>query len=408
MPGPMTERGCGTAPPRGFSAEELRQRTQCAQDLMNGAGLDALLLTTEPEVRYFSGFLTRFWESPTRPWFLIVPAAGKPVAVIPGIGADLMAQTWLDDIRTWSAPRPEDDGVSLLADSLRKLAGSKGRIGLPMGHESSLRMPLGDFNRLRAALPGHEFADAGHIIQALQRRKSEAEIAKIAHICAITGRAFDDMATIAAVGTPLDRVFREFQMALLRHGADWVPYLAGGAGPDGYGDVISPPSERALQRGDVLMLDTGAVHDGYFSDFDRNFAIARASDRARRAYDTLYAATEAGLAAARPGATCADLHAAMQAVIAGNHGGDTGRDNVGSGDTDTGRFGHGLGSRLTEWPSLIPSDRTELEPGMVLTLEPSLGIAPGTIMVHEENIVIREHGCELLSPRAPDALPVLV
>lgn len=393
----MAENGATPAPPRGFSAAEFQQRTERAQALMAAAGIDALLLTTEPEVRYFSGFLTRFWESPTRPWFLVVPASGKPVAVIPGIGADLMAQTWLDDIRTWSAPRPHDDGVSLLAGTLGELVGPRGRIGLPMGPETSLRMPLADFERLRAALPGCRVADAGDIVQTLQRRKSEAEIAKIAHICAIAGRAFDDMAAMARAGTPLDRVFRAFQVALLRHGADWVPYLAGGAGPDGYGDVISPPSEYPLQSGDVLMLDTGAVHDGYFSDFDRNFAIAKASDRARRAYDTLYAATEAALAIARPGTTCADLHAAMLAVIAEQNGAGT----------DTGRFGHGLGSRLTEWPSLIPSDRTELVPGMVLTLEPSLTVAPGTIMVHEENIVITTQGCTLLSPRAPADLPVL-
>ena len=89
---------------------------------MAGQGLDALLLTTEPEVRYFTGFLTQFWQSPTRPWFLVVPAAGKPVAVIPAIGAACMRRTWLEDIRTWASPNPEDEGVSLLAEALRELS----------------------------------------------------------------------------------------------------------------------------------------------------------------------------------------------------------------------------------------------------------------------------------------------
>ncbi|MGC1488801.1 MAG: hypothetical protein WA784_13545 [Albidovulum sp.] len=48
---------------------------------------------TEPEVRYFSGFQTLSWQSPTRPWFLFVPAAGKPIANIPEIGAALMRRT---------------------------------------------------------------------------------------------------------------------------------------------------------------------------------------------------------------------------------------------------------------------------------------------------------------------------
>ena len=386
-----------TPPPTGFPATEFQGRTARAQELMAAGRLDALLLTTEPEIRYFTGFLTRFWESPTRPWFLIVPGAGKPVAVIPTIGADLMSKTWLEDIRTWSAPRPEDDGVSLLVDTLREVAGAGGRVGLSMGHETCLRMPLADFARLREAARPIEFLDATPIVQTLNRVKSDAEIAKISHACDVAGRAFESMAQIARCGTPLNEVFRDFQISLLREGADWVPYLAGGAGPGGYGDVISPPTERPLQPGDVLMLDTGAVHDGYFCDFDRNYAIGFADDESRRAYDTLYAATEAGLAAAKPGATCADLYHAMRSIIAAE----------GGGDADAGRLGHGLGMRLTEWPSLIPSDHTPLEPGMVLTIEPSLEMAPGRIMVHEENIVIRDTGAELLTLRAPPDLPIL-
>ncbi|MEL7429159.1 MAG: aminopeptidase P family N-terminal domain-containing protein, partial [Pseudomonadota bacterium] len=84
---------------------------------MAAQGLDGLLLTTAPELYYFTGYLTRFWESPSRPWFLIVPVSGKPVAVIPGIGAALMGTTWIDDIRTWNAPDLEDDGVSQRSDT---------------------------------------------------------------------------------------------------------------------------------------------------------------------------------------------------------------------------------------------------------------------------------------------------
>ena len=384
-------------PPRGFPTSEFQERTARAQMLMAADGLDALLLTTEPEVRYFSGFLTRFWESPTRPWFLIVPSAGKPVAVIPSIGADLMSKTWLDDIRTWSAPYPPDDGVSLLADTLRELAGVEGQVGVPIGHETCLRMPLAHFTRVRTIAKQLRFLDATNIVQKLNRVKSEAEITKIAHSCKLATHAFDNMAKIARAGTPLQNVFRDFQIALLSAGLDWVPYLAGGAGPGGYSDVISPPTSQPLQAGDVLMLDTGAVHDGYFCDFDRNYAIGHANDKAKRAYDALYLATEAGLVEAKPGASCADLHHVMQSVIA----------YYGGADAESGRLGHGLGMRLTEWPSIIPTDRTVLEPGMVLTLEPSLQIAPGQIMVHEENIVIRNHGPELLTRRASPELPVV-
>lgn len=373
-----------------FPESEFVQRLERAQRAMTAANVDALLVTTEAELRYFSGFRTLFWQSPTRPWFLIVPARGKPVAVIPEIGAALMRATWLDDVRTWAAPHATDDGVALLVEALNGVS----RLGMSMGRASALRMPLRDFERLREALPGVEWVDASLIIRNLRMVKSEAEIEKIRAICAIGSSTFARADALFHEGQPMEDAFRAFKAELLRQGAEDVPYLVGGAGPNGYTDVISPPSRTPLQIGDVLMLDTGATRHGYFCDFDRNFAIGPPSDAARRAYDVLWRATEAGLAAARPGATCATVYQAMSDVI-------------GQGSGDVGRLGHALGSELTEEPSLIAWDQTVLQPGMVMTLEPSMTVTGEAIMVHEENIVIRDGSPELLTVRASETLPVL-
>ena len=133
-----------------FPATEYQERVGRAQVMMAQSGLDALLLTTEPELRYFTGFLTRFWESPARPWFLIVPAHGNPIAVIPSIGAALMGQSWISDIRTWRAPDYVDDGIGLLAETIREI-GAK-TIGIPDGIETHLRMPIADFRVLQGLL----------------------------------------------------------------------------------------------------------------------------------------------------------------------------------------------------------------------------------------------------------------
>jgi Xaa-Pro aminopeptidase len=98
----------------------------------------------------------------------------------------------------------------------------------------------------------------------------------------------------------------------------------------------------------------------------------------------------------------ADVWGAMAAVV----------DPGGRRDTPVGRMGHGLGLDLTEPPSLAPDDTTVLEPGMVITLEPSLTL-PGLgglarrLMVHEENVVVTATGCELLTRRAPATLPIV-
>lgn len=379
-----------------FPAAEYRRRVRALQDQMAEAGFDALLLTTPPDVFYVTGFLTRFWESPARPWFIVVPAAGEPVAVIPAIGSDLMSRTWMNDIRTWDAPIPQDDGVSLLTDTLCALVPETGCIGLPMGLETHLRMPVADHFAVAEKIAPRRFGDATAVVHRVREIKSEAEIDKIRASCAIADAAFDRVPEFAGEGTPLNEVFRMFQVALLQEGADWVSYVAGGAGQGGYGDVISPADATPLRNGDVLMLDTGAVRDGYFCDFDRNFAIGHAHDEARRAHAALYKATDGAMEKLKPGMTAKELHRVLVEALTAEGATPGG-----------GRLGHGLGITLTEWPSFTTRDETPLREGMVLTLEPGVEIAPGKIMVHEENIVLRAAGPELLSRRATPELPVI-
>lgn len=374
---------------RGFESAEYETRVTRVQALMHEQGFDALLLMTEAEVRYFSGFQTLFWQSPTRPWFLIVPSKGKPVAVVPKIGANVIARGYVDRVLDWSSPHPSDDGVSLLAQTLHDIVGEKGHVGIPMGAESTIRMPLIDLDCLRNKL-SQSFIDATPLVRSVRQVKSDAEIDKIRTAAKIASAAFANAPDIFHAGQPLIEAFRAFKIECLKLGADDVPYLVGGADQAGYTDIISSPTSQPLTAGDVLMLDTGVMFDGYFCDFDRNFSIGPASDEVSRAHETLWMATEAGLAQVRPGVRCQEIFAAMNNEItrAGYEAGG-----------DVGRYGHGLGMQLTEWPSMARFDRTALTKNMVVTLEPGLIMPNGKMMVHEENLVVTEKGHMLLSER---------
>ena len=372
-----------------FLEAEFYQRTEKTQKLMYERGLDAILLCTEAEVRYYTGFRSLFWQSPTRPWFVIIPQSGKPIAVIPEIGRDLMERTWVDEIITWPSPRREDDGVSLLVKALN----DSNNIGLLMGEEASLRMPLNDFETLNSKING-SFIDCSDLVKEVRLVKSEQEINIIRQICSIASCAFDRAHQLFHIGQPLDQAFRDFKIALLEAGAEEVPYLVGGAGQDGYSDVISPPSNQPLKNGDILMLDTGSSLKGYFCDFDRNWAIGKASNLAKTAYSKLYNATEVALNKIRPGMTCEQVFSLIN-------------NSLGEGDSDIGRMGHGLGIQLTEYPSLMLNDKTVLRENMIITIEPSLSYGDGLMMVHEENICIRDGEPELLTKRAAEELPVL-
>ncbi|MEO0358913.1 MAG: M24 family metallopeptidase, partial [Pseudomonadota bacterium] len=137
--------------------------------------------------------------------------------------------------------------------------------------------------------------------------------------------------------------------------------------------------------------------DGYYWDFDRNFAIGHADDATKYAYDLAHRATDAGIGAVRPGVRACDVWQAMAGVLA--QGGA-----VGGG---VGRMGHGVGLHNTEWPSLMASDETILQPGMVLAIEPGYDFAPGKMMLHEENVIVRADGAELITRRADADIPIL-
>ena len=384
---------------RGFPPEEFAARTAPrAQALMAAHGVDALIVCTEPEVRYFTGFHTPFWQSPTRPWFTVVPVTGKPVAVIPGIGAPSMSATWIDDIRTWSSPRPDDDGVTLLTDTVRET-------GRPQRHRRPADGP-GDARSYATRRPRPAFAPRS-ATSSMSPTSSEAsgwsrptgEIEKHRRISSIVSDAFDRLPDVVSTGMTERQAFQAFRAEILAQGADDVPYLVGATGPGGIDDIIRQPSDRVITDGDLLIFDTGSTIDGYFSDFDRNFAFTHADQSAKDAYRAVWEATEAGFEACKPGATTSDVFRAMNEVLKAN----------GSLGNDVGRMGHGLGMQVTEWPSHTATrrnaDRGEhgADPS-----SPAWVWAPGKAMVHEENIVVGANGSEWLSrpsrPRTPDHL----
>ena len=385
-------------PQRGFSQSEFEHRAQKAQRVMNEEKLDAILLTTEPNVRYFSGFLTQFWQSPTRPWFLIVPREGELIAVIPEIGRAGMESTWVNDIRTWGSPCPEDDGITLLAQALSEVTVRFGRIGMTLGQESHLRMPANNFKQMTEKISPTEIVDVALHLHSLKKIKSEAEIQKIEHICQITSEAFENLPSQIRIGETQRQICLKLRQDILERGGDNSPYLIAGSGSGGYDNIIMGPTESVLENGHVLIIDTGSTFDGYFCDFDRNFAFGNLPEEARRAYETVYRATDVGIESARPGKTTTDVWQAMWSVL--EKGGALGN--------SVGRMGHGLGMELTEWPSVMPGDDTLLEPGMVLTIEPGMSFAPGKEMVHEENILITEEGARILTRRAPAEMPIIL
>lgn len=391
--------------PHGFSTEEFKDRFIRLHDEMSIQRIEAILLTTEADITYFSGISSQFWESPTRPIFLIITTEhGTPIAVVPDIMKETFADSWIpaSHTHTWPSPSPtEDDGVTLLVEQLRPYK----QIGMPMGPETSLRMPLRDFDAIRDKLAdtGTTFHDVTQMVRGVRMVKSRAEIQKIRIACQLASASFAALPGILGARTTRTSerdAVREMTVDMIQRGIDRVKYIVGKSGTNGYTSVVCGASDKVLQPGEVFVIDTGGVYDRYFCDFNRNYLIVGKGEPepAHNAYleshhHMLWDATECGLAVAKPNVTVGDVWKAMTDHLIAQ--------GIDSKAFDTGRQGHFLGSQLTELPSVVAHETTVLRAGMVLTLEPGVPLRDGKCLVHEECVVITEDGCELLSDRAP-------
>ncbi|MDC0195099.1 Xaa-Pro peptidase family protein [Alphaproteobacteria bacterium] len=382
---------------RGFPKEEYQARVIRLQNKMQATNIDVTLITSAHNFRYFTGLDSYFWESPTRPWFLLIPQSQDPIAVIPSIGETALKKTWIKKINTWTSPQPEDEGISALKESIKNLIKDKGNIGCEIGKESQLRMSISDFDLLRKNLSNFNFVDISKIIWGLRMIKSQGEIKKIKKIISIASNVFDNLPNYLKIGMTEVEICNFFKQELLKKGADYTLYMSCASGQGGYDQIICDPSEKKLKNGDVLIIDTGTTLDGYFCDFDRNYGFGNIKKETNDAYAILWEAVEKAFEKAKPGFTCADISNTMNSFL---H-----KSNLSS--NSVGRMGHGLGLQLTEPPSIMNNDRTILEKNMILTIEPCYEYLPGKMLVIEENILITENSFELLTSRSPQILPII-
>ena len=382
---------------RGFDDIEFKERVEKARLLMKKNNLEMLLLTSPHNFRYFTGLDSYFWESPTRPWYLLLSLNNDPIAVIPSIGKTALQNTWIKDIKTWQSPNPNDEGISALQDVILSVKSSQCLIGAEMGKESQLRMTINDFNKLNQSLKKHNIVDASSLIWQLRMIKSKSEISKMKKIITIASKTFDQLPKHIHIGQSEIEICNIMKKTILDHGAAHTLYMSCASGPGGYNQIICDPTEKELSNGDILVIDTGTTLDGYFCDFDRNFGFGKIENKAIMAYEILWKAAEIGMQTAKPGNTCADINNAMLNILNKNN----------PYQNSVGRMGHGLGLQLTEPPSIMSTDKTILCENMILAIEPCLEYAPGLMIVQEENILITKDGFERLTSRTPKSIPII-
>jgi Xaa-Pro dipeptidase len=358
---------------------------------MGAHDVDTVLISNPNTFRYFTDHLPLLSVSPTRTWYLLVPAVGEPIVCIPSIGRDdFLYDSWIETCRTWKSPNAEDEGRSTVITAIQEISAK--RIGVESGREMRPSMPLADYDAIRTSLPDVSFTDASALIWSLRSIKDATEVQSIKRVIAAVQAAFAELPHLLRPGITEHEAARQFTLSVMHNGADAVPYLACGSGPGGYSSLTRAASSRALEDGDIIGFDLGATVDGYWCDFDRNFMIGTPPAQTVRALSTLDLAVSTARQKYRPHTPVATLRTTMEAVIA-----QEGFRAL----TGSGRWGHGVGLDFTEPPSVGEYDDAVLQPGMVVTLEPliigHLADSPSLGLVAEEMFLVTDIGNEWLT-----------
>ncbi|MGH3572981.1 MAG: M24 family metallopeptidase [Pseudonocardiaceae bacterium] len=371
--------------------ETFTARLARTRDAIRVAGLDALLITPSPDLRYLLGVAGASHERLT---CLVLPADGDPVLVVPALerpGLDGTPALELGvEIAEWT---DEQDPYALVAAALRRSGSPVARAGVGEA------MPAAHVLALRDALPGCQQKLASPVLAQLRMRKDSAEIAALTVAGEAIDRVHARMGEWLRVGRTEAQVGADVAAAIVEEGHTSAAFVIVGSGPNGaspHHDV----SARVLAPGDVVVVDIGGpTPEGYFSDCTRTYSLGEPADlNADADYAVLQAAQDAAVAAVAPGVTAEQVDAAARVPIT----------NAGFGERFIHRTGHGIGLDVHEQPYIVAGNDLVLTPGMAFSIEPGIYFRGRWGARIEDIVVVTESGVTRLNHRPRDlaVLPV--
>ena len=371
-----------------FSESEFDRRHETAKKIMAENGLDALLVTGEENYTYFTGAVSLVpWLSFTRPVFCLVPLEGEPIVMTnKALEESTRAVCYVRDVRVYS--KTSGLHVELAVKIVReaKLRGRK--IGTELGYEQRFGISFNDYEAIRHALPDVDFQDASTLLWKLRMKKSKEEIGLIQRACEITAKARQRCLDELREGATERDVGRVFRRNMIDLKADDVAFVM-------VNSFLPFQLNRHLQRGSLIYLDGGAKIGGYCCDFSRLATLGPSSESQRSLHAKLVRINDTMSKQLRPGVKCSEIfHVYVEAI----------RD-AGLEGASVGRVGHGQGMLVTEPPSLSADDDTILEPGFVVSTEPS--IATNGFYIIEDVHAITEDGKLTLTNETRDLRELL-
>jgi Xaa-Pro dipeptidase len=365
------------------------RRLEALRGLQTRNEVECVALVPGANLRYFTGIPMHLSERPT---VAFVPAEGELAVLMPELEAPGARKQLPKETRIFTYS--DDEGHEHI---FHQVAEELNLAGKSLGVEY-LGMRLLEMRRIEHSAPGSQLVATEPWMPELRMSKDRLEVEHMRRAVEIAERAIQRLLSESSIrpGRTELEVAADLQIAMLREGGQgeaFPPIVV--AGPNS-ALAHASPSDRLMAEGDLVVIDWGAVYEGYRSDITRTFFLGTPSPEVERIYDAVLAANQSGRLAVRPGMPAQEVDRAARRPIT----------LAGYGKYFIHRTGHGLGLETHEPPYLVEGNLAMLRSGMTFTVEPGIYLPDVGGVRIEDDVVVTEEGSETLTTLPRELIPI--
>jgi Xaa-Pro aminopeptidase len=367
-----------------FDREKLiKDRISNLQRMMKDKGLDFFIGTTFDTVRY----ITDCRYVPIIDYFIdlyavVLPVDGTPTLFAPWIEGKAMGYSETPPPSYVASPVVAERWASLFAEALKKYNFRADRIGFDY-------FPYAVYEALKNKVPQATLIPAMTDLLKVRAIKTHEEVTLLRKSANILDKGMTAGMNYAKPGLSEYRIMAKMESSMREAGAESLPWLNFRSGGRTLTSIFS--NGRRLKKGDAVVFDIGVMSDGYYGDAARTAVAGKPAKDMRELYDALYDSYMEGLRKVKPGVKGSEVdHTIRQGLV-----------ERGYPDYPT-PSGHGIGMRVTEFPWIARQEEAgefdeELQPGMVICIEPRTYRNNVAAVGIEDMILITDTGHELLT-----------
>jgi Xaa-Pro aminopeptidase len=251
------------------------------------------------------------------------------------------------------------------------------------------------YKTLDEGLPlGYSLKPVGPVIEELRMVKTEDEIERIRRAVLTNSKAFEAVAQRIKPGISEASLAADLDFRMRKLGAEGSAFPTIVASGIRTALVHASPTRQTLKPNDLILIDMGSAQDGYMSDMTRMLFLGKPDSKIQEMYSFVLEAQLAALAAVREGVGTWQVDRAARQVLK----------TAGLGKQFVHSTGHGLGLEIHEAPRIGRKDKTRLQAGMVITIEPGAYVEGLGGMRIEDTVLVTKNGCEVLTPTSKELM----